>query len=81
MPWRVVRGVAAVVIDVSGHALRVLDDFILYASAYPERLADAMWWYEDPFVDGVRRLKEAYDEAMSAQFRRRCPYCGEWHIW
>ena len=54
------------VINVSGYALRILDDFVYYASTYPGRLAEAMWWCEDGFVYGVGLLKEAFDEAVAA---------------
>jgi hypothetical protein len=57
-------------IDINGDAVRVLDDFLYYASTYPRQLADAMWWCEDTFADCARCLKEAYDEALSAEHRR-----------
>jgi hypothetical protein len=64
-------------IEISGCALRILDDFIYYAYTYPGRLADAMWWCEDPFIEHVRHLKETYDDAMASEPRRRCPHYGE----
>ncbi|MCL1835036.1 MAG: hypothetical protein FWG48_02645 [Oscillospiraceae bacterium] len=65
------------IIDVCGAGLRILDDFIYYASTYPNRLADAMWWCEDSFVNDIRELKKAYDGAVPGQACRRCPCCGE----
>lgn len=65
------------IIDISGCALRILDDFIHYASTYPKRLADAMWWCEDPFIDYVRYLKDAYDEAMVSGHHPQCKDCGD----
>jgi len=63
-------------IHLNGSAHRVLDDFIYYATTYPGRLSDAMWWCEDTFVEHLRHLKEAYDEAVTAGSRCKCPYCG-----
>jgi len=65
------------IIDISGCALRVLDDFIYYASTCPGRLADAMWWCEEPFIEYVRHLKDSYDEASASGHRRICTYCDD----
>jgi len=57
-------------IDVDGYAQRILHDFIYYASAYPARMASAMWYCEDSFSFGVRCLKNAFDDAMAGQSGR-----------
>ena len=62
-------GVAVVIINVSGHALRILDDFIYYASIYPGRIANSIWWCEDTFTCGIAQLKKAFDEAFSEESR------------
>jgi len=68
-------------IDISGGALRILDDFIYYASTYPGRLADAMWWCEESFIEYICGLKETYDEAMASEPYQRCPHCGDLYGW
>ena len=53
-------------IDVSGEALKLLDDFVHYASTYPKQVASALWWCEESFVFVAGLLKEAYDKAVAA---------------
>jgi hypothetical protein len=62
-------------INVSGHALKILDDFIYYASIYPERMANSIWWCEDTFAYGVGQLKKAFDEALSEKSHSNCYEC------
>jgi hypothetical protein len=58
------------IIAVEGPALRLLDDFICYASEYPAQLANAMWYEEDFFSFLVLHLKMALDEAKINQISR-----------
>jgi hypothetical protein len=60
-------------IDVDGYALSLLDDFVYYASTYPQKMAAAMSYYEDSFINRTRILKNAFDEAMDEESRRRYP--------
>lgn len=56
--------------EVNGNAHRILDDFIHYATFYPERMASSMSYYEEAFISFTRQLKKAYDEAMLEEARR-----------
>ena len=58
------------ILDVYGHALRLLDDFVYYANAYPGKVSAAMSYYEEAFVAMARCLKKAYDEAAQEERRR-----------
>jgi hypothetical protein len=55
--------------DIDGYALRLLGDFIYYATAYPERMADAMWYCDDTFSFSAFLLQKAYKEALAEQAR------------
>ena len=55
------------IIDISGGALRILGDFIYYAPNYPGRLADAICWCEEPFIEYICDLKATCDEAMALE--------------
>jgi len=57
-------------IDITGDALRLLDQFIHFASLYPERLADAMWYDLDAFLCRLRCLDQAYREATDDPERK-----------
>jgi len=50
-------------IEISGNALQLLEDFIYYASVYPDRLADAIWYDLDWFVGCLHYLDKAVREA------------------
>jgi hypothetical protein len=58
-------------LDVNGEALELLDHFIYYASAYPGRLADAMWYVPDEFERRLCLLGRAFQDAVSAPERKR----------
>jgi hypothetical protein len=58
-------------LDISGDALKLLDHFIHYASLYPGRLADAMWYDADEFARRLRLLDKAFQEAGAVPVRRK----------
>jgi hypothetical protein len=58
-------------IDISGETLRLLDHFIHFASAHPERFADAMWYDLDGFTRRVRCLGKALHEAKDEMKRKK----------
>jgi hypothetical protein len=58
-------------IDIESHALRLLAEFIDYASTYPQRMAVSMWYCEDAFVYRTKLLKKAYDLAMEKETYRK----------
>ena len=54
-------------IDVGGYALRLLEDFIHYATLYPGRMAESMWYCEDTFSQDVSSLQKAYADAVAGE--------------
>jgi len=69
------------IIDINGDALRLLDDFIHYASIYPERIAGSIWYCEYTLKCGVHKLIKAFDEAVSDEYYRRYRGCGGCTVW
>jgi hypothetical protein len=58
-------------LEIDSHAQRLLGEFVHYATSYPERMADAMYYCEDAFIHRAWRLKKAFDEAMAEEPRAR----------
>lgn len=52
------------IFDIDGDALRLLEHFIHYASLYPERLADLMWYDHDGFKCRLRSLEKIFYETL-----------------
>ncbi|MDR0469094.1 MAG: hypothetical protein LBH09_03885 [Peptococcaceae bacterium] len=58
-------------LDISGDALKLLDHFIHYASLYPGRIADAIWYDADEFARRLRLLDNAFQDAGPAPVQKK----------
>jgi len=58
-------------IDITGDALKLLNDFIKYGRLYTGELSDAMYYCEDGFIHRLNLLEQAVLDAEKRERARR----------